>query len=151
MIHRRTLDWNLLAGGILTAGMGLYHFWLPAQFGWGKELAHDPMLRWALLSINTFFSYLLLGGGVVSIAIGAQARSSEPAARWVLMVMTGFWILNACYQVLLPMPLPPRLAILHTVLLLFAVATALFFALALWSARRQRPAGEVAGRDHHAG
>ena len=52
MTRQPALDQSLLAAGILTASMGLYHFWLPAQFGWGEDLAKDRMLQWALLSIK---------------------------------------------------------------------------------------------------
>src|SRR5258706_3415265 len=119
MTRQPALDQSLLAAGILTASMGLYHFWLPAQFGWGEDLAKDRMLQWALLSINAFFSYLLLAGGVTTIAIAVRRRLRDPAETWMLTAMTGFWVLNAAYQVFLPMPLPPRLAGLRWALLSF--------------------------------
>ena len=116
--------------------MGLYHFWLSAQFGWGKELAHDRMLQWALLSINTFFSYLLLAGGATTIAIALRPKPRGPLDVWVLMAVTGFWMLNAVYQALLPMPLPPRLASLRWALLAFALVVVLSYARGLQRSRR---------------
>jgi hypothetical protein len=120
--------------------MGLYHFWLPAQFGWGEELAKDRMLQWALLSINTFFSYLLLAGGALTIAIALRRRPRDPIDSWMLVAMTGFWALNAVYQMLLPMPLPHRLASLRWALLTFAIAVLLFYARGLQ--RSWRPPAE---------
>jgi len=136
MAKRPAWDRNLLVAGILTASMGLYHFWLPAQFGWGDELAQARMLRWALLSINTFFSYLLLAGGATTIAIALRRRSWDPIDAWILMGMTGFWALNAAYQIFLPMPLPPRLAGLRWTLLAFAIVVLLSYARGLQQLRR---------------
>ena len=116
--------------------MGLYHFWLPAQFGWGEELAQVRMLQWALLSINTFFSYLLLAGGATTIAIALRRRPWDPIDAWVLTAMTGFWVLNAVYQMLLPMPLPPRLAGLRWALLAFAIVVVFSYTRGLLRARR---------------
>ncbi len=132
----RSRDYVLLAAGALSAGMGLYHFFLPAQFGWADLLAHDRMLRWALLSINTFFSYLLLAGGVLTLAVAWRPRPRDRSAYDVVVAMTGFWTLNAAYQWLSPMPLPPRLGILHVVLLGFALITLALHAWALHPSRR---------------
>ena len=141
MITKRPAwDGSLLAAGILTASMGLYHFWLPAQFGWARELAQDRMLQWALLSINTFFSYLLLAGGVVTFAIALRRRPRDPIDAWMLIAMTGFWVLNAAYQMFLPMPLPPRLASLRWALLAFAIVVLFLYARGLQRSRRP-PAG----------
>jgi len=50
--------------------------------------------------------------------------------------MAGFWLFNAAYQVLAPMPLPPRLAGLRWGFLGFAVGAFLLYCIAL---RRSRP------------
>ncbi len=140
-MQSRTWEGSLLAAGILSASMGLYHFWLPAQFGWGAELAHDRMLQWALLSINTFFSYLLFAGGATTIAIALRPRRRDPIDAWILVAMTGFWVLNAVYQMLLPMPLPPRLAGLGWVLRGFAILVLFLYAIGLQRARRPAAPG----------
>jgi len=140
MTKRSAWDGSLLAAGILTSSMALYHFWLPAQFGWGKELAHDRMLQWALLSINTFFSYLLLAGGATTIVIALRPKPWGQLEASMLIAMTGFWVLNAVYQVLLPMPLPQRLASLRWALLGFAIVVVSFYARGLGRLRRP-PAG----------
>jgi hypothetical protein len=129
-------DASLVAAGILTAGMGVYHFFLPAQFGWGDALAHDRMLHWALFSINTFFSYLLLAGGALTIAIARRPGPRDRAGGWLLYAMLGFWLLNAAYQLLSPMPLPARLAILRWVLVGFAVLVVVLYATGLTASRR---------------
>ena len=128
---RSSWDARLLAAGILTAGMALYHFGLPFMFGWGGDLAREPMLRWALFSINAFFSFLLLAGGTITVAIARGPGPRERTHRWVLVGMAGFWAFNATYQVLAPMPLPPRLAGLHWVLLGFAVLVLALYAISL--------------------
>jgi hypothetical protein len=127
MTSRKPTDFGLLTAGILTAGMGAYHFFLPVQFGWAEALAHDPMLRWALLSINAFFSYLLLAGGLLTIAIAARPAMRAGIGAWLLLAMSGFWIMNGAYQVLLPMPLPHRLWALKWILLAFALVVAALY------------------------
>src|SRR5450432_1507832 len=50
-------------------GHGAVHFFLPRVYGWEADLRHTPAeLRWALLSLNCFFSLLLLCAGVAAIA-----------------------------------------------------------------------------------
>jgi hypothetical protein len=121
----------LAAAGLLTAGMGAYHFFLPTQFGWSAELANDAMLRWALLSINSFCSFLLVVGGVLTFVTSFQPRPWGVVANWMLLGMMGFWIFNAVYQFVLPMPLPTSLAKLVWVLRGFAILTAALYAAAL--------------------
>ena len=139
MTTRSGWDVSLLAAGILTGCMGLYHFFLPAQFGWGEALARDRMLHWALLSINTFFSYLLLAGGVLTVRIAREPRPRGPVSTLVLISMTGFWLLNAAYQLLAPMPLPARLASLRWLLLAFAVIVLALYTRGLTPRREPVP------------
>jgi len=131
MPDRRTFTPLLLIAGAMTALMGGYHFFLPLEFGWSADLAHDPMLQWALLSINSFFSFLLLMGGLVTIVIGVRPRPWGPIGVGFLAGMTSFWFFNACYQLLFPMPLPHRLSSLAWVLAGFAILAALFYAISL--------------------
>ena len=135
---------GLVAAGVLTCGMALYHFWLPYAFHWGEVLTRAPMLRWGLFIINASFSFLLLAGGVMSLAIALRPGPRERAARWVLIAMAGYWLFNAAYQVVFPMPLPPRLAGLHWGFLGFAAAVALLYVAAL-SDRRPAAAARVGG------
>jgi hypothetical protein len=125
------MDAGLLIAGILTSAMGLYHFWLPTIFGWGKDLAKEPMLGWALLSINAFFSYLLLDGGAATIAISLRPSLRGRTAGGVLSGMMGFWLFNAAYQLVIPMPLPHRLAAMRWGFLAFAIVIVLLYAGAL--------------------
>jgi hypothetical protein len=94
-------------------------------------LADNPMLQWALLSINSFFSFLLLMGGVITMVIGVRPRPWGPIGVTFLVGMTGFWLFNTCYQLLLPMPLPHRLGGLAWVLAGFAILAALLYAISL--------------------
>lgn len=132
MPDRTRLNLPLVVAGAMTAVMGAYHFFLPMQFGWGADLAGDAMLQWALLSINAFFSYLLLMGGVITMIMAASSRPWGPIGVSFLIGMTGFWMFNATYQVLAPMPLPHRLAKLAWVLAGFAIVAAVLYAISMW-------------------
>lgn len=135
---RRSVDIALAAAGLLTCGMALYHFWLPFAFHWADGLTHEPMLRWALFMLNASFSYLLLVGGAMTLAIALQRGAAERTDRWVLMGMGGYWLFNSVYQVLAPMPLPPRLAMLKWVLGGFAATVVLLYLGALARSRARR-------------
>jgi hypothetical protein len=117
--------------------MALYHFWLPTIYRWSDDLVKAPMIGWALASINAFFSFLLLAGGLLTIVIALDSRPRDRASTGVLVGMTAFWLFNAGYQVFLPMPLPARLAGLHWVLLGFAGMVALLYMTALRGSRPQ--------------
>ena len=118
--------------------MGAYHFFLPSMFHWGAFLKKVPQpIPWALFSLNFFFSFLLLAGGILTfVALRALRRS--PAMhpdRGILFAMTGFWLSNTLYQIFIPMPLPPNLWPLHVVLLGFAAATTLAYGVGLLAMR----------------
>ena len=121
---------------------GALSLWLPYAFHWGEVLTRAPVLRWGLFIINASFSFLLLAGGVMSLAVALRPGPRERAARWVLVAMAGYWLFNAAYQVVFPMPLPPRLAGLHWGFLGFGVAVALLY-LATLSDRRPASAADV--------
>ena len=127
----RAVDGGVLVAGILTSGMGLYHFFLPLQVHWSQPLARVPMLAWALMMINACFSFLLLAGGIITIDIALRPQERDRTGAWVLAVMAGFWLFNGVYQWLAPMPLPPRLAGLRWAFLGFALVGVSLYALAL--------------------
>ena len=133
---------DLLIAGLLSSGMALYHFWLPAIFGWSQDLKSEPILSWALLSINAFFSYLLLAGGIGTTVIALRIVPAERAASGVQLGMLGFWILNASYQVIAPMPLPRRLAALRWGFLAFAIVIVALYATALGREIGRRRGGD---------
>ncbi len=118
---------SLIAAGIATAVMGAFHFFLPPLFGWARFVDRLPAeIRWALFSLNTFLSVLLLTGGLASLA---AARRWGPAAAWPARIMAIFWAFNAAYQLVRPFPTPG----VRWVLLGFALLVAALYALALFS------------------
>ncbi len=143
MTKPSSVDWSLLAAGVLTSAMALYHFWLPFGFGWPEALSRAPMLRWGLLSINSFFSYLLLAGGAMTITLAAKPAPRDRTSGWLLMSMIGFWLFNLCYQLLIPMPLPQRFAGVRWGLLSFALIVLFLYSMVLWR-RRPQPAEQPA-------
>lgn len=129
--RRPSLDVGLAVAGGLTCVMALYHFTLPYVWGWGEDLLKAPMLHWALFMLNPSFSYLLLAGGAVTIAIALGPTSRDRTGRWVLVGMCGYWLFNAVYQITNPMPMPARLAPLRWCLFGFAAAVALLYVVSL--------------------
>jgi hypothetical protein len=113
---------SLAVGASLSSLMGAYHFFLPWQFHWGLFLRRVPQpIPWALFSINFFFSFLLLAGGILTFRALAAFRRSGRCDRGILVGMASFWLVNALYQIFVPMPLPAQLWPLHVVLLGFAL------------------------------
>lgn len=133
---RRSPEFGLLLAGALSAAMALYHLWLPYAFHWGDVLTSVPMVRWGLFIINASFSLLLLAGSVMSAAIAWRPELKAGAGRWVILAMAGYWLFNAAYQVLVPMPMPARLAALKWAFLGFGLSLALLFLGALAGPRR---------------
>jgi len=114
----------LLAAGILSAGMALFHFILPDVFQWPRYMAGVPdSIVWGMYAINAFFSFLLLLGSVATIRLAL----SPTRDRSVLWGMALFWAFNAAYQV--ARPFPQRTVWVAT--LVFAIAMLACYALAL--------------------
>jgi hypothetical protein len=118
--------------------MGAYHFFLPSMFHWDRFVTKVPgAIRWGLFSINFFFSFLLLAGGILTFVALRRLHRSLPPDRGVLVAMGGFWLANTLYQLFIPMPLPPKLWVLHVVLVGYAIVTTMAYGAAL-SALRNR-------------
>lgn len=132
-MHRaRVLVVALAVAAALSTGMGAYHFFLPTMFGWAAYVQEIPTsIRWALFSINFFFSFLLLAGGILTFVAWLRVRRSVEPDRGVLVAMGGFWLVNVLYQVVLPMPLPASLWVLRVFLFGYAVVALLGYAIAL--------------------
>ena len=134
--RRRSPEFGLAAASLLTAGMALYHFWLPYAFHWGDVLTQVPMVRWGLFIINASFSLLLLAGGVMTLGIAWRPELKQGVGRWVIVAMAGYWVFNAGYQVLIPMPMPRSLTSLRWAFLGFGLSVALLYMGALAGAGR---------------
>jgi hypothetical protein len=132
MSRRRVTAIALAVGASSSWAMGVYHFLLPRLFDWdARATGMAPTIRWGMHSINFFFSFLLLAGGALTfVALRALRRGASPD-RGILVVMICFWSLNTLYQILIPMPLPARLAALRLGLIGYAIVTVLAYAVAL--------------------
>ena len=121
-----------------SCAMGAYHFFLPSMFHWDIFVKKIPsVIQWALFSINFFFSFLLLAGGILTFVAVRRLYQSLPPDRGLLLAMGGFWIVNTLYQLIIPMPLPPKLWVLHIVLLGYGIVAALAYLTGLIALRKQ--------------
>ena len=65
----------LAAAGILSIGMGGFHFWLPQLFRWADGIASAPdSLRWALLALNAFWSGFAVATGALALGLALARR-----------------------------------------------------------------------------
>lgn len=138
MTRSRTATIALALAASNSCLMGAYHFFLPSMFHWDVFVKKVPgAIRWGLFSINFFFSFLLLAGGILTfIALRRLHRSLQP--DWgVLIAMGGFWLANTLYQLFIPMPLPPKLWVLRLVLVGYAVVTTIAYGAALGALRKR--------------
>jgi hypothetical protein len=133
----RTAKVALAVAASSSCAMGAYHFFLPSMFHWDAFVKKIPsVIQWALFSINFFFSFLLLAGGILTFVALRRLHRSLPPDRGVLLAMAGFWIVNTLYQLLIPMPLPPKLWLLHLVLLGYGVVATLAYVVSLAATSR---------------
>ena len=134
----------MLAAGVGSVAMAGYHFWMPHQWDWASKLrATPPTIAWGAFMINFCFSVLLAWGGAMTIVVALRWAKQDAATRCTVWGMGVFWVLNAGYQAILPMPLPEPLRAVGWSLLGFAVVMAFFYAVAIvvaFSANR-RPDG----------
>ena len=144
MTPKLTATISLAVGASLSSSMGAYHFFLPWQFHWGAFLKKIPQpIPWALFSINFFFSFLLLSGGILTfVALGAFLRSCH-CNHGILIAMAGFWLANSLYQIFVPMPLPAQLWALHVVLLGFAIIAMLAYAASVLAMRAMKDSSNM--------
>ena len=123
----------------MTTAMASYHFFLPYIFDWASEVKSlHPNVTWALFSLNVFFSTLLLALGIATI-VGVVWRRIHQRT-YLATALTGalFWIVNGCYQVMIPMPMPARMWFWSLFLKTFAFAVALSFLIPVATIIRQR-------------
>src|SRR5262245_55332774 len=132
----RVPELGLTLGGALTAGMAVYHFFLPTAFHWGDVLGRWAMLNWALTVLNLSFSFLLLAGGLITIVVGFNPRLKDTVAKLVIGSLALYWIVNGACQILMPMPLPRAFAPLRWGFLGFSLAVTLLYLSALVPGRR---------------
>ena len=140
---------GLLVGGLGSCAMAAYHFFLPYAWDWDRSLHVLPLaLQWGSHSINFFMSYLMFAGGVLTLAALPQMRAGRRPDRGIVAAMAIFWMINAAYQVIIPIPLPPYLGALRLVLLSYAIVVAGAHIVAFCVLGARSPLD--AGRDAHA-
>jgi hypothetical protein len=123
----------LLTAGLASAGMAVFHFYLPSVFQWSRFMTTVPAsIVWGMYAINAFFSFFLLLGSIATI----RAALSPARDKAVVWGMAAFWVFNAAYQVI--WPFPARRVWWGT--MAFAVWMVASYALALWLLKKT-PAG----------
>lgn len=136
MNERASARTALIVAGILSSGMGGFHWWLPDVFGWSAGMVAAPAtLRWALLALNAFWSLFAIGTGVIAWRLARGEAWRDPLGQFVAAIFAAYWSLHAVYLVARPFPLPPRLAWLGWGFLGFAVLQALLHGWAAVDAR----------------
>ena len=132
MTRTRTAKIALAIAALCSCAMGTYHFFLPSMFHWDRFVTKIPsVIQWALFSINFFFSFLLVAGGILTFVTLRRLHRSLPPDRGVLFAMAGFWLVNLLYQLFIPMPLPAKLWPLHVVLVGYAVLATIAYIVSL--------------------
>ena len=135
----------LILGGSFTTAMAAYHFFLPTMFGWAGEVRSVfPTVRWALFSLNFFFSFVLLALGVLTLLGVLLRRTHEWTYLAVAVAAAGFWLVNGSYQVIVPMPMPHRLVLLSYFLKAYAFGVALLYVIPIVRIARARRASVLA-------
>ena len=127
----------LLTAGVCSGSMALYHYWLPFQYGWVKDIKPSaPNVAWGALMVNACFSTLLLFGAALTVQSAYRWSKRDELTTTCVAGMGLFWLFNATYQLMVPMPLPARLAFLRWVLVGFAAFVALLHGAALTASRK---------------
>lgn len=126
-------DIALLAAGALSVGMGVFHLWVPTVFRWNDGMRAAPdSLRWALSSLNYFWSTLTLLMGALVITLVVKRLATTPSAHAVLLALAAYWASHTIYLIARPFPLPTDLHWLGQVFMAFAVLQALLHAWPAW-------------------
>jgi len=142
---KRQTVWKagLLGAGIGSAAMAVYHLWMPVQWGWAEKLrAAPPAIAWGAVMINACFSILLLVGAALTTLCAFRWARRDTLTWCCVGGMATFWVFNAAYQTVSPMPLPDRLRFIGWILSAFAVAMVLLYGAALAAGRADREARE---------
>lgn len=124
----------LLIGALQTILMGLYHFVIPFQFGWGNYLEEtSPTINWSLYSINNYFSFNLL---VLALFLGYYLVKKQEKVEVIKVLSTMiflFWVFSVAYQLISPMPLPSHLSWIGYILVGVAALNGVLFFIPLRS------------------
>lgn len=92
-----------MAGGLITLGFGIWHFFIPSMFGWYDYLQDDPVeLSRAVGASNFFLSFSLSLIGATSVAFPSLFPDSGPAHTAWLWANVGLWTARSIYQAVAP-------------------------------------------------
>lgn len=123
-----------IAGGVLTAGFGIWHYFVPRAYGWWDYLQDVPEeLPRAIQATNFFFSTSLTLIGGSNVLLGATWPGAQQFNRYWLWGMVGLWTARTVFQAVLPQGRSIR-GLAPAMLTAFAVTDALFLyaAIVLW-------------------
>lgn len=92
-----------MAGGLITMGFGIWHFFIPSEFGWYDYLQDDPVeLSRAVGASNFFLSFSLSLIGATSVAVPSLLPDRGPANTAWLWANVGLWTARSIYQAVAP-------------------------------------------------
>jgi hypothetical protein len=92
-----------IAGGLITLGFGIWHFFIPSMFGWYDYLQDDPVeLSRGIGASNFFLSFSLSLIGATSVAFPSLFPDSASANTVWLWANVGLWTARSIYQAVAP-------------------------------------------------
>ena len=92
-----------IAGGLITLGFGVWHFFIPSMFGWYDYLQDDPAeLTRGVGASNFFLSLSLSLIGATSVASPSLFPDSSPANTAWLWANVCLWTARSIYQAVAP-------------------------------------------------
>jgi hypothetical protein len=92
-----------MAGGLITLGFGVWHFFIPSMFGWYDYLQDDPVeLSRGIGASNFFLSFSLSLIGATSVAFPSLFPDSSSANTAWLWANVGLWTARSIYQAVAP-------------------------------------------------
>jgi hypothetical protein len=116
--------------------VALAHFGL--QYEWrGVDGGSLPaQLRWALFALNFSWSTVVLAVGILMV-YAARLNTNTPFLRATIFSVGLFWTIHGIYMVVMPMPVPARLAWIQGPIVAFPMMVVLLQWLPLVVARDQ--------------
>jgi hypothetical protein len=92
-----------MAGGLITLGFGIWHFFIPSMFGWYDYLQDDPAeLSRGVGASNFFLSFSLSLIGATSVAFPTLFPDSGLANTAWLWANACLWTARSIYQAVAP-------------------------------------------------
>lgn len=100
---RTTATVLAIAGGAITAGFGIWHYFIPDQYGWLNYIDKNLVeLQRAVTAANFFLSTSLTMLGVWSIIMPAVFQDMKELNAVWCWTMTALWTARVLFQVFSP-------------------------------------------------